>query len=102
MIEFLIDNLTLDRAKENFIKLRDFLNRSPLANGGFELFEVTVFNASSSYRVYHRLGFVPKDILVTYVKSGTVTPLYSTATTEYVDFNVSSVGQFRVLIGRMQ
>lgn len=102
MIEFLIDRLTLDRAKENFIKLRDYLNRSPITNGQFKLFEVTVNNAANPYRVYHNLGYIPTDIIITYIQSGTVVPLYSTVTAEYVDLNVSATGKFRMLIGAMR
>lgn len=102
MIDLLTDNLTKEQVAENFQKLREFLNQHPIFGGNFKFFEITVTNPSSTYPVFHRLGFKPKDVIITYVSTGTASPVYSSFTNEKIELNVSAASTIRLLIGSIE
>lgn len=99
MLNLLTENLDLEQTKENFLKIADFVLNHPILGGNFKLIEVEVTNPTSTYTIYHRLGFRPKDVIITYISSGTVTPLYDSLTKDTLQVNVSSACTFRMLIG---
>lgn len=101
MIDLLTDNLTPEKIQENFQKLREFISKNPVLSGNFKFYEVTVTNASANYPIYHRLGFEPKDVIITYVSTGTASPVYSSFTKEKIELNVSTACSIRLLIGSM-
>jgi len=99
VVNLITENLSIESARENFQKLNDFIKTHPILGGNFKHFEITVENASATYKVYHRLGFRPKDVIITYISSGTATPVYNSFTTELIELNVSGASTIRLLIG---
>lgn len=99
MLNLLTEKLDLDQATENFLKIADFVLNHPILGGNFKMIEVSVTNPSSTYVVYHRLGFKPKDVIITYISTGTATPIYDSFTKDTLQLNVSSASTIRFLIG---
>ena len=97
---FEIDAIEDEETRKNFQRLSSLVQSNPFLNSEFRHFEVTLNQADSAYRLYHGLGFVPKDIVLTNVSDGaTVTVTYASVTRDYVQFNVSAACTFRCLIG---
>lgn len=99
MLSLLTENLDLDQSKENFLKIADFVLNHPILGGNFKLIEVVVRNPSSNYKVYHRLGFEPKDVIIMHISSGTVTPIYNSITKDTLELDVSAASTIRMLVG---
>lgn len=101
-LNLLTEDLDISQSQENFLKIANFVSNHPLLGGNLRLVEVVVKNPSSSYTVYHRLGFEPKDVIITYISLGTVTPLYDSFTKEKLEINVSSACTLRMLVGTLK
>ena len=102
MLNLLTENLDIEQSKENFLKIADFVLNHPILGGEFKMIEVEVLNPTSTYTVYHRLGFKPKDVIITYISQGTATPLYGSFTRDTLQLNVSSASTIRLLIGKFK
>jgi hypothetical protein len=88
-------------SRQNFQRLQDFLNSFPLAKGDFKFFEITVTSAVTNYKFKHNLGFVPLDVLQTYVSGGaTVSWSYDSFDRSNVVFTTSGPTTIRAFIGR--
>lgn len=99
MLDLLTDNLDAEKIQENFQKLRQFIAQNPILGGSFKVYRVNVTNPSTTYRVFHDLGFVPRDAIITYVSVGTATPIYQSFTKESIELNVSNACEIRMLLG---
>jgi hypothetical protein len=99
MLSLLTENLSLETATENFLKLESFINSHPIFGGTFKFMEIEVTNPSASYLVFHRLGFVPRDVIITNISTGTATPNYNTFNKDSIELNVSNPSIIRLLIG---
>ena len=101
MINLNTENQSPAAVKENFEKLGELINSHPLLRGTFKFMEIVVEAPTATYKIYHRLGFRPKDVIITYISSGTVTPVYNSFTSETIELNVSSTSTIRLLVGSM-
>ena len=88
------------QVRDNFKLLEEELKNNPVAQGEWKLFD-REFMKVGSYRISHRLGFKPLDMIVTY-NSATFTFDLPGATEDTIDLNVTVVGRVRFIIGRMK
>ena len=56
---------------------------------------------SGTYKIYHRLGFIPSDVVIT-KQVGTVTFNYSKFTDEFIEVTTTAFSECRFLLGRMK
>ncbi len=98
-LAFFIDQLTDPNARENFVKLQDFLDREALFTG-FRHFEVTLPSAELHHRFVHNLGFSPKDILLTSTQGvGVVTFNQDLTSSSELDLTVTGACVVRFIAG---
>lgn len=88
---FFLNEITDRFIRRNFELLRDFFRtESPML--GFKHFSITFTGNVAHYQTPHKLGFLPKDILVTsQVGVGTVTWHYDEFTEDLLDLTVSGM-----------
>ncbi len=98
-LDLLTQDLDTEKIQENFQKLRQFISQNPLVNGNFKFYRIVVKNPSVNYKFFHDLGFVPRDVIITYISSGSVIPDYGKFTKESIEFNVSDECEIRMLLG---
>ena len=99
VIDFLDHDLKDPIARENWEKLRNFLNDRLIISSELKILEVEVKNPSADYIVTHLLGFKPKDVLITSNSSGTASVNFSKTTKSQISLNVSDPTTVRLLIG---
>ncbi len=88
-------------SRENFKRLQDFINNSPLNKGEFKFFEIQLSAAVTNQKWRHGLGFVPMDVLQTYVSGGvTVTWNFDLFDRTNLDLTTSGATTIRAFIGR--
>jgi hypothetical protein len=77
------------KIRDNFEEVGREFRDSPIIAGTWQFFEKS-FPAAGSYKVFHKLGFTPKDVIQTFSSgAGTITYNYSSFTREYVDVTVA-------------
>lgn len=99
LIDFLSDEETSPKVRENFEKLRVFLNSGLFVGSQFRLIEKKVDNPSSEYLIRHGLSFTPKDCFVTSVTQGTATVNHSKTNSETISLNISDPSTIRIIVG---
>jgi hypothetical protein len=99
IIDLLDHNIEDPVVRENFEKLRNFLNDRQLISSTVKILEVQVKNPSSDYAIIHGLGFKPKDVIITGVSKGTATVNHSSTTNTQLSINVSDESTVRLLVG---
>lgn len=98
----LVDLMNDENIRESFTWLYEFLTQIPLLNGDFEHFEYTIEQAVTDEKLPHKLGFTPKDIILTYVVPNTVTVTFDYENFDSQNLVVTTSGActFRVFAGR--
>jgi hypothetical protein len=87
--------------RESFTWLYEFLTQIPILQGDFKFFEFEIKSTNTAEKIPHRLGFVPKDIILTSVSNGaTVTFLYNKFDITNVVLQASTPCVVRFLAGR--
>lgn len=101
MKQLLLSQVTDGASQENFSRLQAFLRDFPLFKGSFQFRELTFISPSypASVVVPHRLGFLPKDVLVTSVRGGTLTWMYEDFTQSNIVATVSAATTVRAFFG---
>lgn len=87
------------QTRDNFSTLEKEFKGNPILNGEWRFFD-REFTAIGSYRITHKLGFKPLDLITTY-STATVTVDLANASNVYVDITVTAIGRIRFLLGRM-
>jgi hypothetical protein len=95
-------NLPLSRIEDiavrtSFEQIAGAINGSPLNE--FKLYEVETSGAVTNKELYHNLGYIPLDVIVTNITSGTVTFEYASFTKDKLVFNTSGATRIRFLLG---
>lgn len=86
--EFSISEIADIYIRKNFERLRDFLNNEPNLDG-FRAFQVTFTATNTAFKFTHRLGFLPKDVIITSLTgTGTVVFNYSRFTATELDLTI--------------
>lgn len=100
MFPFLFRKEIVDEyTQTNFKRLQDYFAADPVTNMEWKFFEIPAAAGTNFYP--HRLGFVPKDIVVTYNSgNATITWIYTQFTDQLIKFTSSSPTVLRVLVGR--
>lgn len=98
-IEFLEERIEDPIVRENFEKLRNFINDRIFLSTNFRLIEVKVDKPSNDYEVFHNQISKPKDILITYVSTGLVTINFEKTTKKTISLNVTNPCNIRLLVG---
>jgi len=87
-------------AQTNFTRLSDYFRDSPIERYGFKFFEWEVPGAGT-FDFPHRLGIVPKDIVITYNSAnGPIFWNYADFDTTNVNYTAGGATTIRALIGR--
>ena len=87
---FSIEEVTDPRARDNWRKLDLFLKEDTNLSG-FHHFEIIIDKAVTNLKYPHKLGFQPKDVLVTsQIGSGTITWNYELFDSD--DLNITTTG----------
>jgi len=95
-----IDN---EFSQENFRRLWEFLNSHPLIKGDFKFFEYTFDAAVTNKQLAHKLSFVPKDVLQTYVTGGAeVTWNFDKFTKTFLNVTTNAACTVRLFVGRYE
>lgn len=88
------------QVRDNFKLLEEELKNSPIVSGEWRLFD-REFLSANTYRISHRLGFKPLDMITTY-STATFTTNLAGATDEAIEVTVTVPGRIRFLLGRMK
>ena len=98
----LLSNIKDPESRQNFPKLNDFLIVEDILDGGFRSFEINFSGAVTNYRLPHRLGFQPKDIIQTSLTgTGSITYNEDKFTTEFLDLTTTAAASVRFLAGSL-
>jgi hypothetical protein len=62
-VELILKDIKDLHIRENFFRVKEFLNGQVLFEGDFKLFDVTVPQAEAVFTVKHGLTFIPQDII---------------------------------------
>lgn len=90
-------------SQENFTRIQDYFKDLALDRGSFQFLEIPVTGAVTNKKFKHRLGFVPKDILLTHnLNNQSVTWNYSLFSATDLDFNCAGTTVLRIFVGRYE
>lgn len=88
------------QVRDNFKILEDELKSSPVMNGEWRLFD-REFLTAGTYRIFHRLGYKPLDMITTQ-STATFTLDWSKVDDKSLELNVTVGGRVRFILGRMK
>lgn len=96
-----INDVQDPKAQENFRRLQEFLREFPLFKGAFQfrVFELAGTSYPQKVTYMHRLGFMPKDLLVTSIIGGAVTWHYDEFTATNVVATITAPATVRAFVG---
>lgn len=87
--------------QETFKRVEDFFVGDAVTRCGFEFIEVTFTAAVTAVPVLHKLGYVPKDVILMHNSTNaTVTFSYLAFTATAVIVTTSAATTLRMLVGR--
>lgn len=100
MIDLILKDVKDEYARENFFRIKRFLEGKTFLKGTFKFFEVEVTRAVTNQKYKHNLGFLPKDVLITsQIGAGALTINYSRIDVDFLDFTTTGAVTFRGYIG---
>lgn len=104
MFPFLLRKEVEDEfAQENFLRIQDYFKSLAIDRCNFQFLEIPVVGAVTNHKFRHRLGFIPKDILVMHnLNNQTVTWNYSLFSSIELDFDCAGTTLLRILVGRYE
>jgi len=86
-------------AQENFVRLQDFLTATPGLHN-FRHMSVTIPQAAVNYKIPHKLGFIPLDIVQTSLTgAGALTWNYAEFDREFLDVTITGACVVRFFVG---
>lgn len=93
-----------ESTRENFKDIDRTLYNDPIFKGKFVFFEKNLSATSypATITIYHKLGFVPMDIIPTHISGGTVTWNYSAFTLTTISVTISAATHVRFFAGRYE
>lgn len=88
-------------AQENFKRLGEYFFSDALTKCKFEFLTVTFTGSSTNFKLVHKLGYVPKDVILMHnLNNVTVTFSYSSFDENFIVLTVSGATTLRMLVGR--
>jgi hypothetical protein len=101
--KFLLKEIEDEYTQENFLRIADYFADDPLTRSGFEFLEITLSTAVTDFQHPHRLGYVPKDIILMHNLTNTVTTFnYSKFTETMIFITTAAATTLRLLVGRYE
>lgn len=88
--------------RQNFEKISNAFNDLVFTLGDFKFYEFTIKGAQTDFRLYHKLGFNPNDIMVTKAIGSSYQWDYSGFNDEYLTVQTTGDLYLRVFIGNMR
>lgn len=82
-------------------QVQDSLNLNPTTYGQLKLFNISTTGAVTGQEFFHNLGFIPSDILVTKISSGSISFNWASFTKDKIYFTTTAGADIRLLIGRL-
>lgn len=87
--------------QENFKRLGDYFIEDAITRSKFEFLTVTFTGSSTNFKLQHKLGYVPKDVILMHnLNNATVTFSYSSFDETSIVVTVSAATTLRMLVGR--
>lgn len=65
MIELILKDINDQYVRENFTRLIDYFKKDSIRIPAWKFFEITFVEGGTNVRYPHRLGYLPKDIIMT-------------------------------------
>lgn len=97
----LLNEMTDEYVKENFIRIQDFVRIYDLLNSKFQFFNIFVTQAVTNFKFAHNLDFVPLDLIQTSViGAGAITWNYDKFDRKFLDLTTTGAVAVRGFIGR--
>lgn len=69
-IELILKDIEDEYVRENFFRIAEYSKKDNIRKPLWTFFEITFSDGGTNIRYPHRLGFLPKDIIVTRVTNG--------------------------------
>jgi hypothetical protein len=103
-LDFELDmNVEGDAEKENFRRIREWVENSVWERFVGEHFEIVFTQAETNFRLPHFLGFAPKDVVQTSLTgAGAITWNYGLFDRTDLDMTVTDACTVRAFIGRFE
>lgn len=90
-------------SQENFKRLGEYFAADAFTRGRFEFLEATFAASATNSPVVHRLGYVPKDVILMHnLNNATVSFNYAGFTSDAILVTVSAATTLRMLVGRYE
>jgi len=104
MFPFLLRKEVEDEfSQENFKRIQDYFIAQALDRCNFQFLEIPVTGVVTNKKFRHRLGFVPKDIILMHnLNNQSVTWNYSLFSSTELDFDCAGSTILRILAGRYE
>lgn len=100
---FYLSGIEDEFVRENFRLLDDYLRDVDFLAGEFRHIEIVLESAVTNFKFAHNLGFVPRDIILTFVTDGaTVTWDYDSFDRENIQLDTSAACTIRFFVGRYE
>lgn len=94
-----IDN---ENIRENFEKISEVINSNPIVGGELKVFNIEVFDTSSTILIRHGFKFTPTDVWVSWISQpSTVSIKYEFIDNEFLAFTSSQECKLRIIAGRI-
>lgn len=88
-------------AQENFKRVMDYFTQDAVTRTGFEYLTLTTTGAVTNYKLPHKLGYQPKDVILMHnLNNVTVTFNYALFDATNLDITTSGATTIRILVGR--
>ena len=99
-IELILKDIKDEYVRENFTRLLEYFKKDALRIAGFKFFELTFTEGKTAFQYTHRLGYIPKDIIVTNTSDNeNVVFNYDDFTREFFYMDVSGACTVRFFAG---
>lgn len=101
MIQMTLPGVSDSSSEENFRRLNVAFSGFLGLFENFRSFGVSLAGATTQKRLYHRLGFIPEDVLVTKNSTGATVTLHTNLfTKDYFVLSTSAACDLNLLIGK--
>lgn len=102
-LELKLQELQDQVARENFFRIKKFVDQKLFLRGEWVFFEIAVAAAVTNFKFKHGLGFVPTDVLQTSsIGAGVLTWNYDKFDRQFLDITTTGPATVRVFVGRFE
>ena len=100
----LVELIDDENTRESLTWIYEFLINVPLLNGEFDFFEEEIRSTATDEKIVHKLGFVPKDVILTYKSNPAVDVMFQFDQFDLTNLVVQTSGPvvIRFLAGRYE